>query len=103
MSEIIEKIGDYKKAMKAFVKGAVKSKIYQSEDGDLTVVIDKTYNKEDNVRSAALTITSPCGCYIATFKAEVATRVYNKIDPTLFEALGEQLAKTKGFGKLIVK
>ena len=98
-----EKIGDYKKAMKAFVKGAVKSKLYQTEDGDLTVVIDKTYDKAANVRIAVLTIASPCECFVAKFTAEVATRVFNKIDPTLFEALGEQLAKTKGFGKLIVK
>ena len=39
----------------------------------------------------------------ATFCAEVATRVFNKIDPTLFEALALQLEKGKGFGKLIVK
>ena len=98
-----EKIGDYKKAMKAFVKGAVKSKLYQAENGDLTVTISKVYEKGDDARLAVLTIASPCGCYTCEFKANVVTRVYNKIDPTLFEALGEQLSKTKGFGKLIVK
>jgi hypothetical protein len=98
-----EKIGDYKKVMKAFVKGAVKSKLYQEENGDLTVTIGKNYDKAANIRTAELKIASPCGCIVSTFTAEVATRVYNKIDPTLFEALGAQLAKSKGFGKLIIK
>jgi len=100
---MIEKIGDYKKAMKAFVKGLVKTKLYQTEAGDLTVYIEKNFCKDSNTRTAALIAESPCGLYKSTFTAEVATRVYNKIDPDLFEALGAQLAKTKGFGKLIVK
>ena len=103
MNNTFEKIGDYKKAMKAFVKGAVKAKLYQGEDGDLTIMIDKSYNKDTNTRKATLSIISPCECFVTLFTAEVATRIYNKIDPSLFEALGEQLAKTKGFGKLIIK
>jgi len=103
MSDTFEKIGDYKKAMKAFVKGAVKSKLYQTEDGDLTVTIEKEYDKAANTRTVVLAIASPCGCFSTKFEAQVATRVYNKVDPTLFEALGAQLAKTKGFGELIIK
>ncbi len=103
MSKTIEKVGDYKKDMKAFVKGCVKSKLFQDEAGNLTVTIEKNFDKETNTRTASLIVASPCDTFTSIFKAEVATRVYNKIDPTLFEALGEQLAKTKNFGKLIVK
>lgn len=105
MSELItvEKIGDYKKAMKAFVKGLVKSKVFQDANGNLTITIAKDYSKELNKRTVVLTCEGPDGTAKATLTNLVSTRVYNKVDPTLFETLGEQLARGKNFGKLIVK
>lgn len=105
MTEVktIEKIGDYKKEMKAFVKGLIKSKRYQTEKGDLTINIEKTFNKELNQRTVTLSCTSADGAATAALTYEVATRVFNKVDPTLFETFGEQLSRTKNFGKLIVK
>lgn len=69
----------------------------------MTVQIEKTYDKAEKKGNVCLKVESPCGCTKACFCAEVATRVFNKVDPELFAALGAQLAKTKNFGKLIVK
>lgn len=99
--EIYEKIGDYKREMKKFVKGLVKSKLFQNEDGDLTIFIEKIDDKETKQKTAAL--TAELDGFTAVFKATVATRVFNKIEPALFDALGEQLARSKNFGKLVVK
>lgn len=99
----VEKIGDYKKAMKAFIKGAVKSKLFQNEDGNMKVTIEKSYDKATNYREVVLTIEGPVTGVAATFTAETPTRVFNKVEPALFDALGEQLAKGKNFGKLIVE
>lgn len=96
-----EKIGDYKKAMKAFIKGAVKSKLYQTEQGDLIVTLAKSSVKKlkDGVPTYAvsLKVVSPCGCVTSEFKADVVTRAYNKITPALFDPIGEQLEKSKSF------
>ena len=100
---VCEKIGDYKREMKKFVKGLVKTKLFQTEDGDLTITIEKNFNKELNQRVVTLEACSADNTVYASLTYEVPTRVFNKVDPTLFEALGEQLAKTKNFGKLIIK
>ena len=102
-NNVYEKVADYKRDMKYFVKGLVKSKLFQNEDGDLVVTITKNYDKAENARTATLTVESPCGCFKAEFTADVCTRIYNKVDPTLFEQLGDQLSRTKNFGKLVVK
>lgn len=98
---MFEKIGDYKKAMKKFVKGCVKSKLFQDEDGNMEVLINKTYEKDTNTRTVSLAIENDG--YTAIFDTEVSTRVYNKVDAELFAPLAAQLEKTKTFGKLIVK
>ena len=99
--QTIEKIGEYKKEMKRLVKGLIKSKLFQTEDGDLTITIEKCYDKDANKRVAKLKAAN--GAFKACLTFDVSTRVYNKIDPTLFETLGEQLSRTKNFGKLFVK
>lgn len=104
MSKItVEKIGEYKKAMKAFVKGAIRSKLFQDEDGNLKISLSKSYDKDNNYREVVLTIASEATGAEATFTAEVPTRVYNKVDPDLFAPLAAQLEKGKNFGKLIVE
>jgi hypothetical protein len=89
--------------MKTFVKGVVKSKLFQTEGGDLTIQIEKTYDKAEKKGNVCLKVESPCGCTKACFCSEVSTRVFNKVDPTLFEALAAQLEKGKNFGKLVIK
>lgn len=100
---VVEKIGEYKKYMKSFIKGAVRSKLFQDADGNMTVVITKTYDKETNYREVVLRIDGADTGVYAEFTAETPTRVFNKIEPGLFAPLGEQLSKGKNFGKLIVE
>jgi len=101
--KVFEKIGDYKKAMKSFVKGLIKTKLYQNEKGDLKLTIDKTFVKKLNFRKVTLTCTSADKLYTSSMTCEALTRVFNRIDPSLFTDFAEQLSRTKNFGKLIVE
>lgn len=103
--EFIEKIGDYKKEMKRFIKGLVKSKLFQDEDGNLIVVIEKIIEKTSDKEKKFHTVVLTCSnaAMSASLRYEVTARIYNKVDPTLFESLGSQLAKSKNFGQLIIK
>jgi len=97
---IIEKIGEYKKEMRKYVKGLVRSKMF-ANDGTLAIEISKSYDKANNERIVTLTATN--GGFTATMNFQVATRVYNKVEPTLFDALKDQLGRAKNAVKLIVK
>ena len=99
----VERIGEYKKAMKAFVKGAVKTKLLQDEDGEMVVVITKNYDKATNIRDVVLTISNALTGVTMSFAAEVPTRVYNKVEPALFDGIADQLAKAKNACTLTVR
>lgn len=95
----IEKLSDYKKAAKAFVRGAIKAKIFNGEKkNDITVTVTKDV---DNVVGAA--IVSPCGAYSMNFDVVVSTRVYNKIDTLFFQTLTKQFNTLKNFGGVKVE
>lgn len=93
-----EKLGEYKKAANAFIKGMMKSGLAQDEEGNMAVQIAK----DKEASTVTLTIQNDAG-YTYIFKAEVATRVYNKVAPELFDVLAQQLSKRKNFGKLVVR
>ena len=95
----IEKLGDYKKAAKAFIRGAIKTKLFGDEKKNAIAV---TVTKDvDNVVCAA--IVSPCGAYNMNFDVAVSTRVYNKIDTLFFKTLTKQFNTLKNFGGVKVE
>ena len=94
-----EKIGAYKKAANLFVKGMVKTGLFQTEEGDLTLTIEK--DKENS--RVVLTVANDETGMTGIFAADVVTRVFNKVEPALFDPLADQLSRRKGFGKLHVR
>ena len=96
---VYEKSGAYKKAATMFIKGMLKTGLFQEENGDLVVTIEK----DKEAGTATLTIQNDEAGYKGEFKGNVVTRVFNKIDPTMFEGLAAQLEKRKGFGKLRIR
>lgn len=92
----IEKLGEFKKAAKAFIRGAIKAKIYTDAKNALNVTVTKDV---DNVVSVEIAN----GFYSANFDAIVATRVYNKIDTLLFQTLTKQFNTLKNFGGVKVE
>lgn len=98
-----EKIGDYKKSMKNFIKGAIRSKLFQDSNNNLIVTLSKNFDKNTKTGMIILTIDNAISGMKTEFTAMVPTRVYNKVEPDLFAPLGAQLAKTKNFGELIIK
>jgi hypothetical protein len=99
---VLEKIGDYKKEAKRFVKGLVKSKLFRTEtDGIEMKIIRGDFDKKTKMGKVTLAICD-CAGMGASYTVMATTRVYNKIDVALFEQLVEQLAKIKNFGGLTV-
>ena len=92
----IEKLSDYKKAAKAFVRGAIKAKIFTDAKNALKVDVTKDV---DNVVCA----TIANGAYSMNFDVVVSTRVYNKIDTSFFQTLTKQFNTLKNFGGVKVE
>lgn len=91
MESKIEKLSDYKRAMKAFVRGAIKSKLFGAADGKLEFVVDKYDGK---VKYVSMKITN--GVYSNSFCVEVSTRVFNKVIDGFFDSTAAQFGKIKG-------
>ena len=99
---VVEKIGDYKKEAKRFIKGLVKSKLFRNDVDGLTVKICRCeFDKKMKLGKVSLKVSDASGMN-ADYTVMASTRVYNKIDETLFEALVAQLAKIKNFGGLTI-
>ena len=93
-----EKTADYKRALKTFVRGAIKAKIFADEAGAYTVYLSKA--EENGVKTVTTAVCN--GTYCAKFTAEVGTRVYNKFDEALFEPIVKQFGKLKGVAGITV-
>lgn len=91
----IEKLSDYKREMKSFVRGVIKSKVFNGEDGKLNFIVTK-----DDENVVAMTVTNKFNT--AEFVAEVSTRVYNKISNDLYTKTIEQFNKLKNFAGMSV-
>jgi hypothetical protein len=98
MNEIvfIEKSGDYKREAKRFIKGCVKSKLFTSPENKIEFRIEKgEFDKKAKMGMITLTTACPVSGMKAVYVVNAATRVYNKIDATMFESLVAQYARMK--------
>lgn len=99
---VFEKIGDYNKEAKRFIKGAVKSKLFATDENKVVVTIEKgEFDKKTKMGTVALVITN--GAMTARFTVAATTRVYNKIEVALFDKLVVQMSKIKNFGGLVIE
>lgn len=99
---VFEKIGDYNKEAKRFIKGAVKSKLFTTDENQVVVTIEKgEFDKKAKMGTVALVIAN--GPMMAKFTVAATTRVYNKIEVALFDKLVAQMAKIKNFGGLVIE
>jgi hypothetical protein len=99
---VFEKIGDYNKEAKRFIKGVVKSKLFATEENQVAVTIEKgEFDKKAKMGTVALVIAN--GPMMAKFTVAATTRVYNKIEVALFDKLVAQMAKIKNFGGLVIE
>ena len=98
MNEIItiEKIGDYKREAKRFVKGLIKSKLFTSPENKITFTIIKgEFDKKAKQGVVTLCTVCPVSGMGATYTIMAPTRAYNKVDATSFDTLVAQLVKMK--------
>ena len=91
----IETLADYKRAMKTFVRGVIKSKLFES-DKPLEFIVEK--HTEDN--TIDMFIVS--NYYSSLFCVKVSTRIFNKVEPELYTKTIEQFNKLKGFAGMTV-
>lgn len=95
----IATLGEYKKAMKNFVRGVIKAKIFADEAGKAKFIVEKTEGEDTKIVKMKI---KGC-CYYAKFAAIVPTRVYNKVTEDLYTKTIEQFNKLKGFGGMEVE
>lgn len=93
----IETLAEYKKAMKTFVRGVIKSKIFADDKNAVEFKVAKESGDALIVEMSASNEFNT-----ALFTAEVSTRVFNKIKPELYTKTIEQFNKLKGFGGMTV-
>lgn len=93
----IETLGEYKKAMKTFVRGVIKSKIFADEKNALDFKVIK-----ETGDTLVVEMSASNNFNAALFTAAVSTRVFNKIKPELYTKTIEQFNKLKGFGGMTV-
>lgn len=91
---MIETTGEFKKALKAMVKGAIKSKVFggEAKDYKFNVVIGE-FDKKEKKGEVSVFITE--GPITVSLKDEVSTRVYNKINDEFFAPIATQFGKLK--------
>lgn len=94
-----EKLAEYKRALKTFVRGAIKSKILVDDRGQLKLNI---YKETIDKTEKHVVVEIANDAYTAIFYADVSTRIYNKFDTALFEPIAKQFNKLKGFGGIVV-
>lgn len=92
-----DKLGDYKRALKAFVRGAIKAKVFGTDEKN-SITLTCSANEEDKT----VTVLIQNDTYTADFTAEVSTRIFNKFNEELFAPIKKQFDKLKNFGGITV-
>lgn len=96
----VERLADWKREMKKFVRGVIKSKVFNANDGKANFIIEKEALESAN--TVTMCIISDDHFNYAEFNTEVSTRVFNKITPELFTKTIEQFNKLKNFAGMTV-
>lgn len=91
---MFETTGDFKKALKAMVKGAIKSKVFggEAQNFKFDVVIGEFDKKE---KKGTVTVKITEGPVTMALTNEVSTRVYNKVNDEFFAPIATQFGKLK--------
>lgn len=91
---MIETTGEFKKALKAMVKGAIKSKVFGGEGQEykFNVIIGEFDKKE---KKGTVTVKIEAGATAMVLTDEVSTRVYNKVNDEFFAPIAAQFGKLK--------
>jgi len=97
-TEVIETVSNYRRALKAYVKGVIKSKTFGGENGDFVFNYATEYDKKLKLGSAIVEISNDY--FTMKFVADVSTRVVNKINNELFAPIVTQFEKLKSVSSM---
>jgi hypothetical protein len=103
--EKIETLSEFKREAKNFIRGVIKAKVFTPADS-WSAPADATMKffveKCEEGKEKFITICVGNGFNYAEFAVEVSTRVFNKVEPGLFDKTIEQFNKLKGFNGMTV-
>ena len=96
---MIETTGEFKKAVKALVKGAIKAKVFggETQDYKFDVIIGEFDKKE---KKGTVTVKTTAGVITMVLADEVSTRVYNKINDEFFAPIATHFGKLKSVNSI---
>lgn len=95
---MIETVSEFKKNVKALVKGAIKSKVFGSENTYKFKVVVGTYDKKE--RQGMISVATANGPIAICLSDNVGTRVYNRVNDEFFAPIVEQFEKLKSVEKI---
>jgi len=91
---MFETTGEFKKAVKTLVKGAIKSKIFGGEKQNYVFDVQLgEFNKKEKQGGVAVAISE--GPFTIAIDDLANTRVYNKVNDEFFAPIAEQFKKLK--------
>lgn len=96
--EKIETLSEFKREVKNFIRGVIKAKVFTPADATTKFFVEKCEEGKEKF----ITICVGNGFNYAEFAVEVSTRVFNKVEPKLFDKTIEQFNKLKGFNGMTV-
>ena len=96
---MIETTGEFKKAVKAMVKSAIKAKIFggETQDYKFNVTIG-VYDKKE--KEGYISVRIDAASIYLVLADEVSTRVYNKINDEFFAPIVTQFEKLKNVNSI---
>lgn len=97
---LVETVGEFKKGVKALVKGAIKSKLFGGDNAAFTFKYTlESYSKKEKIGTVAVCICNEQGTGML-YRVNVSTRVYNKVNAELFAPMVTQFEKLKSVNNI---
>ena len=97
--KIVETVGEFKKNVKALVKGAIKAKVFGGEDNKYNFSY-MVGNYDKKAKQGYVMVGISAGDLEMKYEPVVSTRVFNKVTAEFFAPIAEQFGKLKSVNEI---
>ncbi len=97
--KVVETVGEFKKNVKALVKGAIKAKIFGGEDNNYNFFY-MVGNYDKKAKQGYVMVGITAGDIEMKYEPVVSTRVFNKVNDEFFAPIAEQFGRLKSVNEI---
>ena len=97
--KVVETVGEFKKNVKALVKGAIKSKVFGGENNDYSFFY-MIGNYDKKAKQGYVMVGISVGDLEMKYEPVVSTRVFNKVTAEFFAPIAEQFGRLKSVNNI---